>query len=429
MRNTKFNPLVDIIIPTYDNTAIVNRAIRSVMRFTTIPYRLIIVNNHEIPGEIKLENPEGNFDFVSMLNMKENKGWIGGINAGIRHLKQSEEGLSPYILFLNDDIQILDQQNDWLTNMIKIFEYYNDVGAVGPISNSVLKWQSLGYTSEMEYGPYHEVSVLSGFCFLTKKEVIEKIGELDETLFGGDDLDYSIRIKQAGYRLVCCRKTFVYHYYAQTGKRLHSDWDSQEWGDKIAADIIRKHGLREYYKCLLPIRSRWDIMARYDLEKTVMSNIVPNNGKKIYDVGCGINKLYDCAIGVDRLSEGEFGISGGQRTTAMPKGVVNIVADISQPLPIESEDADYIVARHVLEHIVDHVSALREWKRILKIGGKLVISVPDDNLMKAMACDPTHVHVFTPESLKTVLDLLEFKEITNHFVDGTWSNIITAVKA
>ena len=46
-----------------------------------------------------------------------------------------------------------------------------------------------------------------------------------DSLFGGDDIDYSIRIKDAGYRLVVNRGSFVFHFYGTTGKRLHKDWD------------------------------------------------------------------------------------------------------------------------------------------------------------------------------------------------------------
>lgn len=60
-------------------------------------------------------------------------------------------------------------------------------------------------------------------------------------------------------------------------------------------------------------------------------------------------------------------------------GPATIVADAGKPLPIESETYDVVHASHVLEHIpwYDTYTALLEWVRILKRGGRLEVWVPD----------------------------------------------------
>jgi len=47
-------------------------------------------------------------------------------------------------------------------------------------------------------------------------------------------------------------------------------------------------------------------------------------------------------------------------------------------LPFESEYADSIAAIHVIEHFYqwDAIEALKEWNRVLKTGGKLVLELP-----------------------------------------------------
>jgi len=56
----------------------------------------------------------------------------------------------------------------------------------------------------------------------------------------------------------------------------------------------------------------------------------------------------------------------------------NLVMDIRK-LPYENCSVDFIYAGHILEHfyIDEALDVLKEWKRVLKAGGRLVIVVPD----------------------------------------------------
>ncbi len=48
----------------------------------------------------------------------------------------------------------------------------------------------------------------------------------------------------------------------------------------------------------------------------------------------------------------------------------------AENLPLKDESIDYIVANAILEHISDEKKAINEWKRVLKLGGRMLISVP-----------------------------------------------------
>ncbi len=48
----------------------------------------------------------------------------------------------------------------------------------------------------------------------------------------------------------------------------------------------------------------------------------------------------------------------------------------AERIPLPDESVDYIVANAILEHIPDEKKAINEWKRILKKGGKLFVTVP-----------------------------------------------------
>ncbi len=53
------------------------------------------------------------------------------------------------------------------------------------------------------------------------------------------------------------------------------------------------------------------------------------------------------------------------------------VADASDLSILPDDKYDFVLASHALEHIANPMRALREWKRVLKVGGALLVIVPD----------------------------------------------------
>lgn len=73
-------------------------------------------------------------------------------------------------------------------------------------------------------------------------------------------------------------------------------------------------------------------------------------------------------------------------------------------LPFPDESQDYVFASHVLEHIVDYLNALREWYRVTKIGGFIIICVPHQHLAERKVSMPSftmedHKRFYLPSSL------------------------------
>jgi SAM-dependent methyltransferase len=58
---------------------------------------------------------------------------------------------------------------------------------------------------------------------------------------------------------------------------------------------------------------------------------------------------------------------------------VDLIADVGGPLPFGDGSADLIYASHVLEHLPTArvPEVLREWRRVLRDGGRLLVAVPD----------------------------------------------------
>jgi SAM-dependent methyltransferase len=73
-------------------------------------------------------------------------------------------------------------------------------------------------------------------------------------------------------------------------------------------------------------------------------------------------------------------------------------------LPFPDQDLDYVYASHTLEHITDYKEAIREWYRVLKIGGYLIVAVPHQYLYEKSAILPSkfnedHKRLYTPACL------------------------------
>ena len=82
-------------------------------------------------------------------------------------------------------------------------------------------------------------------------------------------------------------------------------------------------------------------------------------------------------------------------------------------LPFSDHSQDAVYSSHCLEHILDYRSALREWYRVLKIGGYLVIAVPHHFLYERRRQLPSHWNrdhkrFYTPGNLlREIEDALE----------------------
>lgn len=86
-------------------------------------------------------------------------------------------------------------------------------------------------------------------------------------------------------------------------------------------------------------------------------------------------------------------------------------------LPFGDESQDYVFASHVLEHIYDPCGAIKEWMRVLRTGGHLVIIVPHQYLYEKKETRPSrwnrdHKRFYEPA------DLLQ--EIQDALAPNTW---------
>ena len=132
-------------------------------------------------------------------------------------------------------------------------------------------------------------------------------------------------------------------------------------------------------------------------------------------------------IGVDITPGGRLG------------GVGNVAGQVSSAdvggdgghLPFVSRTFDSIIARHNLEHYVDTLATLREWRRVLRPGGTVAVIVPDEASYpgRTLDLDPTHYHGFTQDSLAALMEASGFTPIQTAVVIPQWSFMLVAQKA
>lgn len=377
---------VSIIIPTYDNVEQLNACVASIVNYNYVyPVDVIIVNN----GQAPLEEMFKTWPDVRVITSGKNLGWEGGLKEGLKHTT------SKYVCFANDDIYIPRASSTWLRNMVRAMEFYPEFGAIGPASNVVMGPQNI-FSEPHSQG--FRATFLIGFCVLFRRSALDDIGGVDDALPGGDDLDYSIRLRLKGWQMACLKDVFVYHHGFQTGNRVHGDhtkvngWNSPQMTERTNTALIKKHGFMAWWETLTPQPIDPKEQQHGDTEGDKVRAFV--KGDKVADLGCGARKTVEPSVGVDRVPGGQVipWLSGSI-------SVADVVADVDKPLPFEDETFDTVIARHIIEHCLDTIAVLKEWSRILKAGGRLIISTPDERIHDGIPLNPEHVHAFTPESL------------------------------
>lgn len=237
-------PVASIVILTHNALDYTRQCLDSVLQHTDPRHEILCVDNASTDGTVEwLQDLARDEERCRVVYNQENLGYAAGNNIGLAHAK------GDYLVLLNSDVVVTE---GWLDKLIACAQAHPQAGVVGPVTNSITGVQKLpkvGYDQkslknldifarmhgEALAGQDEPALWIVGFCMLIKRELLARIGGLDERYGIGnfDCTDYCLRNFLAGYQAMIASDCFVHHYGGRSfaagkvdyRKSLETNWD------------------------------------------------------------------------------------------------------------------------------------------------------------------------------------------------------------
>src|SRR3990167_3516652 len=218
------NPKVAIVIVTWNKKSYVMELLTSLRNINYDNHDIIVVDNASTYDTCQAIREQ--FPHVNLIVNSENLGGTGGFNTGLRYVLQ--KGSYKYTWLLDNDAVV---ERETLIELVKVMEEDDEVGITGSVimepdmdmivelgafvSWSIGTWKPNyrnNRLSAMEDIGTTEVDYVAACSSLVRNEALYKIGVMDERYFiHWDDIDLSLRAKQAGYKVMASPKSKAYH--------------------------------------------------------------------------------------------------------------------------------------------------------------------------------------------------------------------------
>jgi GT2 family glycosyltransferase len=221
-------PEASIVVVTFDNLVFNRLCLESVIEYADSPsFELVVVDNGSTDGTVDyLRALAAEHGSVRPVFNDANAGFARALNQGIAVAR------GRVLVLLNNDTVVAP---GWLTGLARHLED-PAVGLVGPVTNRTEGDAKIDtdYTTGAEFlaaaaerardwsGKHVEVNRLVMFCAALRRDVVERVGLLDERFGLGmfEDDDYVLRLRAAGYRVECAQDVLVHHFGQATLGKL-----------------------------------------------------------------------------------------------------------------------------------------------------------------------------------------------------------------
>lgn len=188
---------------------------------------IVVDNASDAETRQQLEETKLLYPGVRFIFNHRNIGFAAGNNIGIK------QAVGDVFILLNSDAF---PTPGMLGRLVKHFAHDDHLGMLGPVTNAAGNEQCIyskpgNMQDKMNEGLLYAASggsdILSAyrldfFCVAIPRHVLKLVGWLDEDFGRGyyEDLDYSLRVKAAGYRIGVAEDTFVYHSGSSSFKKI-----------------------------------------------------------------------------------------------------------------------------------------------------------------------------------------------------------------
>ena len=217
---------ISIISVNYNGIALTTAMIDSLQQYVTTPLEIIVVDNGSARDEatpLRERYPD-----ITVIRSEENLGFAGGNNLGIA------AATSDCLLLLNNDTEVTD---DTLHYLCDTLDADPTIGAVcpkirfwappqaiqfagyTPLSHITLRNGLIGFgqPDDGSFDTLRETPYAHGAAMMVRRTAIEKAGLMPELYFlYYEELDWSERIREAGYRIVYDPRATVFHKESAT---------------------------------------------------------------------------------------------------------------------------------------------------------------------------------------------------------------------
>jgi O-antigen biosynthesis protein len=243
---------ISIIIPVRDRIDLLTSCLDSLTTKTNYPsYEIVLVDNDSQTAEAR--------DYFRRTQQRVLR-FHGPFNYSAINNLAVEQTDSPWLLFLNDDTEVI--EGDWLTLMAQHIQR-PEVGAVGPrllYPNDTVQHAGIvvgvggiaghafsGLPAEApgvgrQLQTTRNYSAVTGACLLTRRDVFSEVGGFDEKQLPVtfNDVDLCLKMRQAGYRIVYVPFATLYHHESATrrpgAEPRETEVMQKRWGNVLARD-------------------------------------------------------------------------------------------------------------------------------------------------------------------------------------------------
>jgi len=213
------SPLVSIVIPVHGKWHFTEMCLRSLAGHVTSASFEVVVVDDASPDDTRLRL--GGVAGVRVVELDENLGFVGAVNAGIA------AAVGEFVVLLNNDTEVRD---GWLDALVETAaqERVGLVGSklvypdgrlqeAGGIIFSNAGGANYGRFDDPNlprYNVQRDVDYCSGTAIIVRRDILEELGGLDEELAPAyyDDVDLAFALRERGLRVVYEPRAVVVHH-------------------------------------------------------------------------------------------------------------------------------------------------------------------------------------------------------------------------